>query len=107
MTKNVFSKMQDFANIATDRVAIQVFLSVAKHKVIKIGQLEEETHLPLESINVAIEKLEGGNFVERNPNPASQKFKLGFNGQMFVDQLKIVYPELQEQLGKESHIEPL
>jgi len=47
-----------------------------------------------------------GDFVVRNPNPKSQKFKLGINGQMFAEQLKITYPEVRELLGHKKIIEP-
>ena len=76
-------------------------------KMVKIKDISEETNLALREVVNSTYKLEKEDFIVHNPNPLSQKFKLGFNGQIFAEQLKIEYPEIEKVLGKKSLIEPL
>jgi hypothetical protein len=104
---NVFSKIDNFIELTTDKNAMMVFLTVAKKRIIKIEDISEETNLGLREVVNSTDKLEKEDFIVHNPNPISQKFKLGFNGQIFAEQLKIEYPEIEKVLGKKSLIEPL
>ena len=107
MNKDPYCKMEHFVDIATNKNIMEVFLDIAKNRVRKLEELSEDTGLGLEDLAVSIRKLEDGDFIIKNPNPLSDKFKLGFNGQLFAEQLKIIYPDVREFLGKESLIEPL
>lgn len=51
--------------------------------------------------------LEKGNFIEKNPGPLSSNFRLAFNGQLFAEQLKTLYPEIRKLLGNKSLIKPI
>ena len=104
---NVFFKIDNFVELTTDKNAMMVFLIVAKNRIIKIEDISEETNLGRREIVNSTDKLEREDFIVRNPSRLSQKFKLGFNGQIFAEQLKIEYPEIEKLLGKKSLIEPL
>jgi len=104
---NVFSKIDNFIELTTDKNAMIVFLTVAKKGIIKIKDISEETNLGLREVVNSTYKLEKEDFIVHNPNPTSKKFKLVFNGQIFAEQLKIEYPEIEKVLGKKSLIEPL
>jgi len=104
---NIFSKINSFSNITTDEKNICVFLSVAKNNTIKIEQLVKETKLELKDIVISLHKLEKGDFVEKNPSPLSEKYTLGFNGQLFAEQLKNMYPQVKSFLGDKKIIKPL
>lgn len=106
-TKNYFSKIDSFCDITTDRNSMATFLAIAKNKVRDFEQLSKDTGLSLKDILDSVDKLEKGDFITRNPNPLSQKFRLGFNGQLFAEQLKTSYSEIKEYLGSDSLIEPL
>ena len=86
---------------------MMIFLTIAKNKVAEIEQIFSDTNLDIEDAGIPLKKLEEGDFIIKNPNPLSNKYKLGFNGQLFVEQLKIMYPEIKKELGEESSIEPL
>ncbi|MBU0898944.1 MAG: hypothetical protein KKB03_03620 [Nanoarchaeota archaeon] len=107
MEKWTSSKLGNFSYITTNKNSIKIFLSVAKHKKRGIDQLASDTKLGIDDINRIVKKLERGDLITRNPNPESQKFILGFNGQLFAEQLKNSYSEIKEFLGEESLIEPL
>jgi predicted transcriptional regulator len=104
---NMFLKIENFSNITTNPNTVKIFLIIAKNKVMHFDQIIDEANLSYKDVIDSTDKLEKGNFIIRNPSPTSQKFKLGFNGQLFAEQLKMNYPEIQNLLGKESLIEPL
>lgn len=107
MNENIFSKMENFARIAADKNALKIFLYIAKNNVRSIDQIFEDTSLDLKEIVLSLEKLERGDFIVRNPGPRSQKFRLGFNGQLFAEQLRFSYEEVDNYLGNRKIIEPL
>ncbi|MBI2543087.1 MAG: hypothetical protein HYW24_02795 [Candidatus Aenigmarchaeota archaeon] len=104
---NIFSKIENFDKIVTDRNSMTIFLTVAKKKLVYIEELEQDTKLSLKDIVISLDKLEQGDFVKRNPNPSSHKYILGFNGQLFAEQLRNSYPEVKNLLGNEKIIQPL
>jgi DNA-binding MarR family transcriptional regulator len=106
-TDNPFSKMSEFVEVTTDKSSVMIFLSVAKNAPIMTPQLIEETGLGTAIVDASLNKLEQGDFIKRNPNPASNKFTLGFNGQLFAEQLRNTYPEVRSLLGEKQLIEPL
>lgn len=107
MDKNPYSKMDDFVHIASDSNAMKIFLLIAKKGVRQIQQIAKDTSMELKDVLNSIDMLEKGGFISRNPGPLSQKFRLGFNGQLFAEQLKVAYPEVKEYLGEKNLIEPI
>lgn len=104
---DIYSKIENFDKIVTDTNSMTVFLTVAKKKSAYIDDLEEDTKLSLKDIAISLDKLENGDFVKKNPNPSSHKYVLGFNGQLFAEQLRSSYPEVKNLLGDEKIIQPL
>lgn len=104
---NIFSKIENFDKIVTDNNSMTIFLTVAKRKIALIEELEQDTELSLKDIVISLDKLEQGDFVKKNPNPSSHRYKLGFNGQLFAEQLRDSYPEVRNLLGNERIIQPL
>ena len=86
---------------------IFVLLDVARHRIRNYDQLIEDTGLHLSVIAPLVKKLEDGNLIFKNPNPTSNKFRLSFNGQLIVEQLKSEYPGVKKLLGEGSLIEPI
>ncbi len=107
MNKNPYAKMEDFVSVVTDKNAMQIFLLIAKTHIRKIDQIIEDTSLDPKDVALSIDKLEKGNFIVRNPSLMSQKFRLGFNGQLFAEQLRIEFPEVRKLLGDRVIIEPI
>jgi len=107
MSKNPFSKMENFAEFATDKNMMKIFLLIAKNRRRYVNELVTDTGMMEREVICIVDKLESGNFIEKNPNPESRKYKLGFNGQLFAEQLKLTYPEIKEYLGNENLIEPI
>ena len=104
---NIFLNAGRFSKITQNPSTLAVFLSIAKHKTRNYDQLVEDTNFDLAEVAPLVKDLEIGGFIERNPGPLSSKFKLGFNGQLFAEQLKSSYLEVKELLGEESLIEPI
>ena len=104
---NLFTNASRFSKVAQNSKAIAIFLSIASHKTRNYEQLIDDTNLDLADVAPIVRELEESKFIERNPNPLSNKFKLAFNGQLFAEQLKSSYPEIKELLGEESLIEPI
>lgn len=105
--KNQFFCISTFDNVTRNPSAIKVFLTIAKNKTRTYSELKVDTGLAYREVVDIVDEFEKMNFVKRNPNHASNKFKLAFNGQLFAEQLKMNYIGAKDFLGEKSLIEPL
>ncbi len=104
---NPFTNAIRFSRIVQNSTALNILLRIAENKTRTYDELEQDMSLTLATIAPIVDDLEKGGFIEKNPNPLSRKFKLAFNGQLFLEQLKSEYSELRELLGEKSLIQPI
>ncbi len=99
--------MTDFAKLLTDKIAIKIFLDIAKNDFRFFDNICEDTSLEPEDVATYLKKLEEVNLIEKNPGPVSKKYVLAFNGQIFAQKLQEEYPQVREFLGGKNFIRPL
>lgn len=104
---NSFFRMLLFKEITTNSDVMAIFLSIGKSKKMTDEQIMDKTNLSANAVDLCLNKLENADFIERNPGKASRTFKLSFNGQLFAEQLKRMYPKVEELLGNKNLIEPI
>lgn len=104
---NIFSNARRFSEITENPKALVIFLSIAGKESRTYDELVEDTTLELADVAPLVKELELGKFIEPNPRPSSNKFRLALNGQLFAEQLKSIYPEVKELLGEKSLIRPI
>lgn len=104
---NPFTNAIKFSRIVQNSTALNILLRIAENKTRSYEQLEQDTNLTLATIAPIVDELERGGFIEKNPNPSSRKFKLAFNGQLFVEKLRLEYSGVKELLGETSLISPI
>lgn len=104
---NLFLNASRFSKITQDPSALAVFISIASHENRSYEEIVEDTNLDLADVAPIVKTFEQVNYIEKNPGPLSRKFVLGFNGQLFAEQLKELYPEVKEIIGEKTLIRPI
>lgn len=99
--------MENLAKLLTDRIAIKIFLDIAKNDLRYFEDISSDTGLEPEDVATYLKKLEEVNLIEKNPGVTSRKYVLAFNGQIFAQKLQEEYPQVKEFLGGKNFIKPL
>src|SRR3989338_9994117 len=100
-------RIESFKKITTDKNSIKIILDIAKNNERFFDDICSDTGLEPEIVAEYLKGLEKGDFIMKNPGSLSKKYVLGFNGQIFAEQLKSEYFEVKKFLGDESLIRPL
>jgi len=99
MSPNWYLNTKCLSDVLDNEIALGAFLDIATHPTRNYKQLMEDLDYEFEEIVAVAKVLEDAKLIERNPNPASQKFRLAFSGHLLVKQLNTLCPELSETLG--------
>jgi len=103
MAPNWYQNTICLSEVLDNEIALAALLDIARNPTRNYKQLMEDLGYGFEDIVAAAKKLEDAKLIERNPNPASQKFRLAFSGHLLVKQLNTLCPELSGTLGNVVH----
>ncbi len=104
---NKYNYLNKFSTILRNEKALSILIDIATNPTRNYTELHNDLGYGLDVINTLVENLEMINLIERNPNPASQKYKLSFNGSLFIEQIRLLSPQINSVIGDDSIIKPI